>query len=125
MSELTPPQAKEGRLNSARFPKAQLLIFCVLGRTFRELSVDLAKIVAGDQLAHISTVVNSPKRFVYILRSVNSPERRYIGLAADMPARLKAHNAGQNPSTARWGPWSIDVCIEFRTEGMAVRFEST
>jgi putative endonuclease len=87
------------------------------------MSVDLARIVAGDQLAHVSPVVNSAKRFVYVLRGVRSPERRYIGLAADMPARLKAHNAGQNPSTARWRPWSIDVSIEFRTEGMAVRFE--
>jgi hypothetical protein len=44
-------------------------------------------------------------------------------LATNVPARLKAHNAGQNPSTARWKPWIIDVCIEFRTEQMAVRFE--
>jgi len=68
-------------------------------------------------------MLKTAKRFVYILRSVDSPERRYIGLAADVSARLHAHNAGQNPSTVRWKPWLIDVCVEFRTEQMAVRFE--
>ena len=63
------------------------------------------------------------KRFVYMLRSVNSPDRRYIGLAADVSTRLQAHNAGQNPSTVRWKPWLVDVCVEFRTEQMAIRFE--
>ena len=63
------------------------------------------------------------KRFVYIIRSVNHPERRYVGLSADVTARLNAHNAGQNRSTAPWKPWLMDVTIEFRTERMAVRFE--
>jgi putative endonuclease len=63
------------------------------------------------------------KRFVYIIRSVSHPERRYVGLSTDVAARLNAHNAGQNRSTAPWKPWFIDVIIEFRTEPMAVRFE--
>ena len=63
------------------------------------------------------------KRFVYIIRSVNRRERRYIGVTADVAARLGAHNAGQNRSTAPWKPWFVDVLIEFRTEQMAVRFE--
>jgi putative endonuclease len=63
------------------------------------------------------------KRIVYIIRSVNHPERRYIGVTADVAARLNAHNAGQNRSTAQWKPWIIDVTIEFRTGRMAVRFE--
>jgi putative endonuclease len=63
------------------------------------------------------------KRFVYIIRSVNHPERRYVGLSADVAARLNAHNAGQNRSTAPWKPWLVDVTIEFRTERMAVHVE--
>jgi predicted GIY-YIG superfamily endonuclease len=63
------------------------------------------------------------KRFVYIIRSVNHPGRRYVGLSADVAARLDAHNAGQNRSTSRWRPWVLDVCIEFRTERLAMRFE--
>jgi predicted GIY-YIG superfamily endonuclease len=74
-------------------------------------------------LASILVMISLARRFVYILRSVNNPEQRYIGLAADVPGRLRAHNAGQNRSTARWKPWTVDVCIEFGTEQMAVRFE--
>jgi predicted GIY-YIG superfamily endonuclease len=68
-------------------------------------------------------MVNAARRFVYILRSADNPERRYIGLTADVPARLLAHNAGQNPSTTQWRPWVVDVCVEFRTEELAARFE--
>ena len=63
------------------------------------------------------------KRFVYIIQSLNHSEKRYIGVTSDVVARLSAHNAGQNRSTAPWKPWIIDVIIEFRTERMAVRFE--
>ena len=63
------------------------------------------------------------KRFVYIIRSVNHPLKRYIGVTSDLAARVSAHNAGQNRSTAAWKPWGIDVSIEFRTQRMALRFE--
>jgi putative endonuclease len=63
------------------------------------------------------------KRFVYILRSVSDPSRRYVGVTADPAARLSAHNAGQNRSTVQGRPWRIDVCIEFQAEPMASRFE--
>ncbi len=64
-----------------------------------------------------------PKRFVYIIRSVNYPQKRYVGVSADVAARVSAHNAGQNRSTALWKPWDVDITIEFRTERMALRFE--
>lgn len=64
------------------------------------------------------------KRFVYIIRSLNNPRRRYVGVTSDLTARLAAHNAGQNRSTARWRPWDVDVCVEFRTEVLALRFET-
>jgi len=54
---------------------------------------------------------------------VNHPDRRYIGLSAHVAARLSAHNAGQNRSTAQWRPWALDVSIEFRSGRMTVRFE--
>jgi predicted GIY-YIG superfamily endonuclease len=63
------------------------------------------------------------KRFVYIIRSVHHPDRRYVGVTADLSARVNAHNAGQNRSTAEWRPWVVDVCVEFRIERMAMRVE--
>ena len=68
-------------------------------------------------------MIYPPKRFVYIIRSVNHPSRRYIGVTSDIMVRLAAHNAGHNRSTARWAPWSVDVVVEFRTERTAMRFE--
>ncbi|HET7612770.1 MAG TPA: GIY-YIG nuclease family protein, partial [Gemmatimonadaceae bacterium] len=51
------------------------------------------------------------------------PQKRYIGVTSDVEARVSAHNARQNRSTAPWKPWTIDVIIEFRTERLASRFE--
>ena len=64
-----------------------------------------------------------PKRFVYIIRSLSHPQRRYIGVTSDLSARLSAHNAGQNRSTTSWKPWGTEVTIEFANERMALRFE--
>ena len=63
------------------------------------------------------------RRFVYLLRSLSQSDRPYTGLTADVPRRLRAHNAGQSPSTAPYRPWELVVSIEFRTEAAAVRFE--
>ena len=71
----------------------------------------------------IACVPYPAKRFVYIIRSINQPQKRYVGVSADVVARVSAHNARQNLSTAAWSPWGVDVTIEFRTERMALRFE--
>lgn len=62
-------------------------------------------------------------RFVYIIRSAADMARRYVGLTANVAARLESHNAGQNRSTSQWRPWELDVCIEFRDPRLAKRFE--
>src|SRR5882672_7680783 len=70
---------------------------------FRGVSHDLAWCRAC-----LSPLVAYPaKRFVYIIRSANHPQRRYIGVTADVSTRLSAHNAGQNQSTAPWRPWVV------------------
>jgi len=68
-------------------------------------------------------MLSGSRRFVYVLRSVNHPDRTYVGVSADLESRLRAHNAGQNLSTIQWKPRIVEVCIEFRTEQLAVRFE--
>lgn len=80
-------------------------------------------IASGEVLASSVGVSDAPKRFVYILRSVNHPERPYVGLTSNVATRLAAHNAGQNVSTAAYKPWEVIVSVEFRTEDAAVRFE--
>jgi putative endonuclease len=48
---------------------------------------------------------------------------RYVGVTHDLKARLAAHNAGKNPSTATFGPWSIKGYIAFETADRAFAFE--
>ena len=41
---------------------------------------------------------------VYILISEKEPKRHYTGLTSDLISRLKAHNSGQLPYTAKHKP---------------------
>jgi predicted GIY-YIG superfamily endonuclease len=64
-----------------------------------------------------------PKRFVYVLRNSEIPPRYYTGLTSDVAKRHSAHNAGCSRHTAKYGPRSIDVVIEFADERRALAFE--
>jgi predicted GIY-YIG superfamily endonuclease len=63
------------------------------------------------------------KKFVYVLRSLSVRDRRYVGLTADVPQRLAAHNRGLSPSTAKYCPWVQTVVIECSDQERAARFE--
>ena len=45
--------------------------------------------------------------YVYLLRSIEFPEQTYIGYTTDLKARLKKHNEGSSPHTAKYRPWKI------------------
>ena len=64
-----------------------------------------------------------PKRFVYILKSIAHPTEYYLGVTANMPARLAAHNDGLSTHTAGMRPWRTLVVIEFDDEEPALEFE--
>jgi predicted GIY-YIG superfamily endonuclease len=61
--------------------------------------------------------------WVYLLRSVNRPKWTYSGLADDPDERLKAHNAGKSPFTARFRPWKMVLAMRFEDDRKAVAFE--
>ena len=63
------------------------------------------------------------KRFVYVLRNSDAPRRYYVGNTSDVEARVRGHNDGQCPHTAKYRPWTLHVAIEFSTAAVAVRFE--
>jgi putative endonuclease len=64
-----------------------------------------------------------PKRFVYILKSVNTAGAYYVGVTSDLEKRLEAHNAGLSPHTAAARPWRRLVVVEFAEELPAMAFE--
>ena len=62
-------------------------------------------------------------KYVYLLESAAHPAQRYIGITSDLDRRLKEHNAGKSPHTAKLGPWKIVVAIRFTDNRKAEKFE--
>jgi len=61
--------------------------------------------------------------YVYILRSLQQPERYYVGFTADLRSRLRKHNAGEVPHTSKYAPWAIKTYLAFSDERQAMAFE--
>ena len=61
--------------------------------------------------------------YVYILVSEKDPTAHYTGLTTDLPARLKKHNQGGVPHTAKIRPWHIETAIAFHDREKATAFE--
>ena len=62
-------------------------------------------------------------RYVYLLQSLSNPKKRYTGISDDFQERLKQHNAGQSPTTAKHRPWQPVVVIRFEDDAKAEAFE--
>lgn len=62
--------------------------------------------------------------YVYLLRSLVDPARRYVGVTSDLKARLKEHNAGKSPHTAKFKPWTLVTYIALNSRPQADAFES-
>lgn len=60
---------------------------------------------------------------VYILQSIENPERYYVGAKADLRARLQKHNAGEVSHTSKYLPWVIKTYLAFADEERAFAFE--
>jgi predicted GIY-YIG superfamily endonuclease len=61
--------------------------------------------------------------YVYILRSLEPPEHYYVGVTADLRARLQKHNSREVAHTSKFAPWEIKTYIAFADEKQAFAFE--
>ena len=61
--------------------------------------------------------------YTYILQSEKEPDRFYTGFTEDLESRLKSHNQGNNPHTARHKPWRIKTAVAFADRQKALDFE--
>ena len=60
---------------------------------------------------------------VYVLRSIENPDRHYVGYTTNLDSRVVAHNLGEDTHTAKWRPWKVVVSIHFPNKDTALRFE--
>ncbi len=61
--------------------------------------------------------------YVYILESDFGGKHFYVGLTADLKARLAKHNAGEVPHTSKFKPWRIKTAVAFTDFDRAAAFE--
>jgi putative endonuclease len=64
-----------------------------------------------------------PMHYVYLLKSQSKPKQPYVGLTRDLRKRLKDHDEGRSPHTAKFRPWILIAYFAFAEEGTAIAFE--
>ena len=63
------------------------------------------------------------KRYVYILQSVGTVEKYYVGLTYDLSRRLDEHNSGSQIYSRRYAPWRLVTWVTFTDPDVAAHFE--
>jgi predicted GIY-YIG superfamily endonuclease len=61
--------------------------------------------------------------YVYILQSLEHPDRFYVGVTSELRDRLQRHNAGEVAHTSKYAPWAIKTYVAFSDEGQAFALE--
>jgi putative endonuclease len=62
--------------------------------------------------------------FVYILQSVDHPNKYYVGSTSDLETRLEQHNSGISTHTAKFQPWKIAASVAVGSREVAEDLES-
>jgi len=61
--------------------------------------------------------------YVFLLRSISDPNKKYVGCTTNLKSRLEEHNAGRSPHTSKFLPWQLETYIAFQDESKARAFE--
>ncbi len=67
--------------------------------------------------------MKNKQHYVYILKSLQSPQELYTGLTSDLKRRLNQHNQGSSKHTAKFKPWKIHAAFWFSKPEIAIEFE--
>jgi len=62
-------------------------------------------------------------KYVNMLRSIQFPDRYYVGNTTNLKARFRAHNAGESAHTKKFLPWRLVTYIAFADDKRADKFE--
>ncbi len=61
--------------------------------------------------------------YVYLIKSINFPDRTYIGHTDNLSERLDTHNSGGSIYTKDARPWKIVMVLAFEDKLKATAFE--
>jgi predicted GIY-YIG superfamily endonuclease len=61
--------------------------------------------------------------FVYILESIQFPDKIYIGFTKDLKERLNKHSEGGSRYTTQFKPWKYRTTVSFDSKAKALAFE--
>ncbi len=61
--------------------------------------------------------------YVYLIASLSTDGKKYVGYTEDLKQRIADHNAGKNESTAAHRPWKLRTYFAFSTKTQAMAFE--
>lgn len=61
--------------------------------------------------------------YVYLIKSIESPDRIYAGYTTDLKQRLETHNSGGSICTANYRPWKLVLYLGFEDKSKAKAFE--
>jgi predicted GIY-YIG superfamily endonuclease len=61
--------------------------------------------------------------YTYIIRSIEHPEKIYVGWTKDLKKRVSKHNGGGSSYTAKYKPWKLLYYSAFISREKAYKFE--
>ena len=61
--------------------------------------------------------------YVYLIKSLNFPDQKYIGCTDNLSERLKTHNSGGSIHTRPYRPWKLVMFLGFEHKQSAYEFE--
>lgn len=61
--------------------------------------------------------------YVYLIESLSTDRKRYVGYTEDLKQRIADHNTGKNESTAAHRPWKLMTYLAFSTKAQVMAFE--
>jgi putative endonuclease len=64
-----------------------------------------------------------PVFYVYLIESLSTQGKRYVGVTADLKQRLNEHNTGKSSHTSKFKPWRLITYVAFTDRAKAEAFE--
>lgn len=60
---------------------------------------------------------------MYLIKSVNFPEKLYVGYTINLKQRFATHNCGGSLYTSKYKPWELVMYLGFVNKTKAAEFE--